>query len=138
MPSLSWQSKVVLTRKEIVLTRFRTLILLTAVVAGALALSAPSQAALPKLTGTVGPGFTITLTRLGKKVTAVKAGTYSITVADKSNIHNYRLVGPGLNKEITTIAFVGTKTVIVKLKKGTYRFICDPHASIMKGSFKVL
>jgi hypothetical protein len=129
---------VVLTRKEIVLTRFRTLILLTAVVAGALALSAPSQAALPKLTGTVGPGFTITLTRLGKKVTAVKAGTYSITVADKSNIHNYRLVGPGLNKEITTIAFVGTKTVIVKLKKGTYRFICDPHASIMKGSFKVL
>jgi plastocyanin len=129
---------VVLTRKEIVLTRFRTLILLTAVVAGALALSAPSQAALPKLTGTVGPGFTITLTRLGKKVTAVKAGTYSITVADKSNIHNYRLIGPGLNKEITTIAFVGTKTVIVKLKKGTYRFICDPHASIMKGSFKVL
>jgi plastocyanin len=129
---------VVLTRKEIVLTRFRTLILLTALLAGALALSAPSQAALPKLTGTVGPGFTITLTRLGKKVTAVKAGTYSITVADKSNIHNYRLVGPGLNKEITTIAFVGTKTVIVKLKKGTYRFICDPHASIMKGSFKVL
>ena len=120
------------------MNRFRTLILLTAVVAGALALSAPSQAALPKLTGTVGPGFTITMTRLGKKVASVKAGTYSITVSDKSNIHNYRLIGPGVNKEITSIGFVGTKTVILKLKKGTYRYICDPHAQIMKGSFKVL
>ena len=49
------------------MTRFRTLILLTAVVAGALALSAPSQAALPKLTGTVGPGFTISLTRSARR-----------------------------------------------------------------------
>ena len=120
------------------MTRFRTLVLLTAVLAGALALSAPSQAAPPKLTGTVGPGFTITMTRLGKKLTAVKAGTYSITVSDKSNIHNFHLIGPGVNKEITSIGFVGTKTVVVALKKGTYRFICDPHASIMKGSFKVL
>ena len=78
------------------------------------------------------------MTRLGKKLTLLKAGSYSITVADKSNIHNFRLIGPGVNKEITSVGFVGTKTVIVKLKKGTYRFICDPHASIMKGSFKVL
>jgi plastocyanin len=120
------------------LTRIRTLVLLAAVISGALALSAPSQAALPKLTGTVGPGFTITLKRLGKKVTSVKAGTYSITVADKSNIHNFHLVGPGVSKQITAIGFVGTKTVVVKLKKGTYRYICDPHLTVMKGSFKVL
>jgi plastocyanin len=120
------------------LIRFRTLILLVAVVAGALALSAPSQAAAPKLTGTVGPGFTITLKRLGKKVTAVKAGTYSITVSDRSNIHNFHLIGPGVNKQITQIGFVGTKTVVVRLKKGTYRYICDPHLTVMKGSFKVL
>jgi len=25
----------------------------------------------------------------------------------------------------------------VTLKKGAYRFVCDPHASVMKGSFKV-
>jgi len=25
----------------------------------------------------------------------------------------------------------------VKLKKGTYKYVCDPHASVMKGSFKV-
>ena len=120
------------------MTRFRTLILLAAVVTGALALSAPSQAALPKLTGTVGPGFTINLTRLGKKVAVVKARMYSITVSDKSNIHNFHLIGPGVNKEITSIGFKGTKTVIVRLKKGTYRYVCDPHLTIMKGSFKVL
>ena len=42
-----------------------------------------------------------------------------------------------MNKLITTTPFKGTKTVTVKLKKGTYRYVCDPHASVMKGSFKV-
>ena len=120
------------------MNRFRVTILLAALT-GVLAIAAPSQAALPKLMGTVGPGFTITLTKLGKKVITLKAGTYSITVADKSNIHNFHLRGPGgVNKEITAIGFVGTKTVIVKLVKGTYTYICDPHFTSMKGSFKVL
>jgi len=125
------------------LNRARTLVLLAAVMVGVFALSAPSQAAPVKraapvkLTGTVGPGFTITLKRLTKKVISVKAGLYSITVADKSNIHNFHLIGPGVNKEITGIGFVGTKTVTLRLKKGTYRYICDPHLTIMKGSFKV-
>ena len=124
--------------------RARTLVLLAALVVGALAISAPSQAAPVKraapvkLTGTVGPGFTITLKRLTKKVISVKAGLYSITVADKSNIHNFHLIGPGVNKEITGIGFMGTKTVTLRLKKGTYRYICDPHLTIMKGSFKAL
>ena len=124
--------------------RARTLTLLAVLVVGALAISAPSQAAPAKraapvkLTGTVGPGFTITLKRLTKKVISVKAGLYSITVADKSNIHNFHLIGPGVNKEITGIGFVGTKTVTLRLRKGTYRYICDPHLTIMKGSFKVL
>jgi plastocyanin len=120
------------------LIRARTLILLAAIMVGAFALSAPSQAAPVKLTGTVGPGFTITLKRLTKKVISVKPGLYSITVADKSNIHNFHLIGPGVNKEITGIGFVGTKTVTVRLKKGTYRYICDPHLTVMKGSFKAL
>jgi plastocyanin len=121
------------------LIRIRTLILFAAVAAGALALSAPSQAAVPKLTGTVGPGFTITLKKAGKAFKTVKAGKYTITVSDKSNIHNFHLTGPGLNKEITTVSFVGTKTITVTLKKGkTYKFVCDPHATTMKGSFKVL
>ena len=119
--------------------RIRTLIPL-AVLAGTLVVVAPSNAsktALPKLTGTVGPGFTISTKRLGKPFKTIRPGSYSITVADKSNIHNFRLRGPGVNREITTVSFVGTKTVIVRVRKGKYTFVCDPHATIMKGSFTV-
>ena len=35
---------------------------------------------------------------------------------------------------MTTVPFVGTKKVTVTLKKGTYTFVCDPHASSMKGT----
>lgn len=117
--------------------RFRTLVV-AATAGAALAAAASAGAAAPvKLNGTVGPGFTISMKRGTAPVKLLKAGAYSITVADKSNIHNFRLIGPGLNKEITSVPFVGTKTVVVVLKKGTYRFVCDPHATIMKGSFKV-
>ena len=50
----------------------------------------------------------------------LKPGKYTITVADKSNIHNFRLKGPGLNRQITSVSFVGTKTVTVTLKRGKY------------------
>jgi plastocyanin len=83
------------------------------------------------LTGTDGPGFTITMSKA-----TVKAGTYTVVIHDKSNIHNFRLVGPGVNK-VTSVPWVGTKTWTVKLKKGVYRFVCDPHATIMKGVLRV-
>ena len=121
------------------LFRFRTLVV-TAALAGlaALALISSAGAAAPtKLVGTVGPGFTITLKKTARPVRLLTPGRYSITVADKSNIHNFHLKGPGVNKEITTVGFVGTKTVIVALKKGTYTFVCDPHFTSMKGSFRV-
>jgi hypothetical protein len=121
------------------MTRIRTLTLLAAI-AGTLVVVAPSnasKAALPKLTGTVGPGFTITMKRLGKPFKTVKRGTYSITISDKSNIHNFHLRGPKVNKEVTRVGFVGTKTVIVKFVKGKYSFVCDPHFTTMKGSFTV-
>jgi plastocyanin len=113
--------------------------LLAAGLVTALALAAPlgATSSVTKLTGTVGPGFTITLKKGTAKVRTVKAGTYKITVSDKSNIHNFHLRGPGVNKVITGTPFKGTKTVTVKLKKGTYRYVCDPHATIMRGSFKV-
>jgi plastocyanin len=91
----------------------------------------------PKLTGDVGPGFTIHLKKAGKTVTSLTKGTYTITVTDKSAIHNFHLTGPGVNKEITGVGFQGTKTVTLTFKKGTYKYVCDPHASLMKGSFKV-
>jgi plastocyanin len=97
----------------------------------AVAVAAPAASTVGRLTATDGPGFTISMSKK-----SVKAGTYVITVKDKSNIHNFHLTGPGVNKK-TTVGAVGTFTWKVKLKKGTYKFVCDPHATIMKGTLKV-
>ena len=82
------------------------------------------------------PGFTIKLTQAGNKVTKLKAGTYVFKIADKSTIHNFHLTGPGVNKK-TTVGGQGTSTWKLTLKKGVYKYVCDPHASFMKGSFIV-
>jgi len=112
--------------------------LLAAGLLATLAFAAPigATSSVTKLTGTVGPGFTISLKKAGAPVKTLKAGSYKITVSDKSNIHDFHLTGPGVNKMITTIAFKGTKTVTVKLKKGRYTFRCDPHPN-MVGHFTV-
>jgi plastocyanin len=105
-----------------------------AVITAALCLPvlAPAATQVGRLTATDGPGFTITMSKK-----SVKAGAYVITVKDRSNIHNFHLIGPGLNKK-TSVGAVKTYTWKVTLKKGQYRFICDPHATIMKGVLKVV
>jgi plastocyanin len=98
-----------------------------------LAFAAPTIAATNTntLTGTVGPGFTITM---NKKT--VKAGTYVITIHDLSSIHDFHLTGAGVNK-VTSVPAMGTTKWTVKLKKGTYHFVCDPHRPIMHGILNV-
>lgn len=96
----------------------------------------PAPTPTRKLTATVGPGFTISIKSGSNAAKTVKAGLYAITVRDRSASHNIHLTGPGLNKR-TSVAFRGTTTWRVRLRKGTYRFICDPHKSRMKGSFRV-
>jgi plastocyanin len=103
-------------------------VVLVAALAALVAL--PALAATPVLNGTVGPGFTIVM----KKPT--KAGKYKLVIADKSSIHNFHLKGPGVNVT-TSVKAVGTKTFTITLKKGKYTFVCDPHASVMKGSFTI-
>jgi hypothetical protein len=101
-------------------------------------LAVGSASAAPKtVNGTVGPGFTISLKLNGKKVTRLKPTTYRFKVSDKSSIHDFHLSGPGVNKVITGVGFKGTKTVTIKLRKGTYRYMCDPHSGQMHGSFRV-
>ena len=104
------------------------------------AIAAPTSAGMgvTKLKGTTGPGFTITLKKGTATVRSLTPGKYAITVNDKSTAHNFRLKGPWLNKRITTLAFKGSKTVTVTLKRGLYTYLCDPHASQgMKGTFRV-
>ena len=121
------------------MSRFSYVALATLVAAAAtLVLTAPVAAAPKVLNGAVGPGFTISLASGGKKVTSLKAGVqYKLVVNDKSSSHDFHLSGPGLNKVITGVSFTGKKSVTLKLKRGTYRYVCDPHSSLMKGSFRV-
>lgn len=117
---------------------------LTAVsVLAVLALSAASLAsarseAVRTVKGTVGPGFTISLTQNGKKVKTLKPGKYVFVVADKASIHNFALQkGTGGAKQLTTVPFTGTKKVTVTLTKGKYKYYCVPHEFSMFGFFTV-
>ena len=109
--------------------RKRTIAVLLALVIGAIA-AVPVLAATPKITGTVGPGFTISM----KKPT--KAGKYTLVVSDKSSIHNFHLKGKGVNVK-TSVPATGSKTFKITLAKGKYTFLCDPHPTSMKGSFTI-
>lgn len=101
-----------------------------------LVLAAPATAAT-KLVATVGPGFTISLTKGGKRVTKLAPGAYTITVRDRSTIHNFFLRAPGGLTRNSGVAFTGTRTWNVTLRRGKATFVCTPHATMMKGSFTV-
>jgi hypothetical protein len=47
------------------------------------------------LEGETGPGFSIEVKQHGEDAESVKAGTYSLKVEDKSDQHNFHLIGPG-------------------------------------------
>jgi plastocyanin len=89
------------------------------------------------LKGTVGPGFTISLTTAdGDPVETLSAGSYELEIEDLSSAHNFHLSGPGVDIS-TDVAETGTQNVPLDLAAGTYEFVCDPHATQMNGSFTV-
>jgi plastocyanin len=90
------------------------------------------------LEGETGPGFEIKLRQDGEDVQTLSPGTYTISVEDQSDMHNFHLIGPGVDEEITDVPFEGERSATVTLQAGTYTFQCDPHASGgMKGTFTV-
>ena len=96
----------------------------------------------PTLKGVVGPGYTISLKKGGKKVKTLKAGKYRIVISDKSNFHNFTLERekpskPKLEKHITATAFTGSKTLVWTLKPGSWRAYCSNHEAQMHQDFKV-
>jgi hypothetical protein len=106
-------------------------------IAAVLAAGGSAAADGGQLTGVVGPGFTVSLQDgSGARVTNLAPGAYTLTVQDESDIHNFHLTGPGVNVA-TDIDFTGTQTFDVTLANGTYTYVCDAHASTMKGSFTV-
>lgn len=110
-----------------------------AATAAALAATGIATATAPAtVNGTVGPGYTIGLTTQGKRVTSLHAGrAYRFVISDRSSMHDFHLSGPGLDRVLTTVDYTGTKSFVLRLKKGSYRFFCDPHAGFMHGRFVV-
>ena len=84
------------------------------------------------VTGTVGPGFEISMAGTD----GLEPGAFAITVTDNASTHNFHLTGPGVD-EATDVGGEGEETFDVTLEAGEYTFVCDPHASSMKGSFTV-
>jgi plastocyanin len=88
------------------------------------------------LQANVGPGYSISLTQNGTKVTHLDPGTYTINVNDQADIHNFDLFGPGV-KESTGVDTTGTTTWTVTFSDGTYNYVCDAHPASMSGKFTV-
>ena len=106
-----------------------------AVAVGAAAAAALAITAMPALAKT----YTVTTPAnnafafVGMPKT-LKAGTYTFTYVNKSEIvHNLRV-----GTKATALFSKGSKTVTVTLKKGTVKYQCDPHSTMMKGTITVM
>jgi hypothetical protein len=85
----------------------------------------PPPAKPTRLTGAVGPARTISLKNAaGANVRTLKAGRYTITVRDRTKVHNFHLVGTQLNRK-TTLAGMGTFTWAVTLRRGKLALYSD-------------
>ena len=103
----------------------------------AASLSGSASADPPVLNASVGPGFTISLDdSTGALVKHLDPGEYIVNVNDQSDMHNFDLTGPGVSKS-TGVTEVGTETWDVTFTNGTYKYVCDVHATQMHGSFTV-
>src|SRR6185437_10297449 len=73
-------------------------------------------------------------TPIGK---TLPAGTYTVNVDDQTDIHQFHLFGPGVDRE-TDVDGVGKQTWVLTFQAGAnYSYQCDLHADIMFGQFSV-
>ena len=118
---------------------FRPLLLLPLVLAAVLLPGAAHSAATAtQLNVTVGPGFSIKVADAnGQTVSQLDPGDYSITIKNLSvaQEHNFHLSGPGVDR--ASLFDNNTVTWDVTFVDGTYKWQCDAHPTIMKGSFRV-
>ncbi len=100
-------------------------------------LPAGAGAENPTLTGTVGPGFSISLVDgSGARVQHLEPGTYTLVIHDLAAEHNFHLRGPGVD-QFTEVETKGDATWSVTFEDGAYTYVCDPHAGALSGSFTV-
>lgn len=117
----------------------RTLTLAVLLFLSALGAAGGARADNPVLTGVVGTAdaYRISLTGPnGSPVQNLDPGTYTLLVHDNSQMHNFHFQGPGV--DVTTpVEEAGDFTFTVTLSAGKYTYVCDPHSTVMKGSFTV-
>jgi hypothetical protein len=88
--------------------------------------------AVVALTGSVGPGSTISLRRAdGARVRSLAAGLVYISVRDRSRTDNFHLSGPGVDKK-TGVGFRGTVRWMVKLTPWRYVYKSDRHKALRR------
>ena len=121
---------------------FLALAVMTAVALTVAGAALSSGTSTPTLKGVVGPGYSIKLTKGGKRVKSLKAGKYRFVITDKSSFHNFTVerekpTKPKLEKHITSTAFTGSKTIVMTLKPGSWSYYCSIHEAQMHGDFKV-
>ena len=95
----------------------------------------PPPPPVRKLIGSVGPGATISLRFNGRKVTTLKAGLVSITIADRSAKDNFRLRGLGVNRGTSKLGR-GAVTWRLRLQRGLYVYSSDA-TQRLRGAFRV-
>jgi hypothetical protein len=121
---------------------FLGLAILTAVALTAAGAALGHSTSTPTLKGVVGPGYSIKLTKGGKRVKSLKTGKYRFVISDRSSFHNFTVerekpAKPKLERHITSTAFTGSKTIVMTLKPGSWRFYCSIHEAQMHGDFAV-
>jgi len=121
---------------------FLALAVLTAIALTVAGAAFSRSTSTPTLKGVVGPGYSIKLTKGGKRVKSLKAGKYRFVITDKSTFHNFTVERekpskPKLEKHITSTAFKGSKTIVMTLKRGSWSYYCSIHEAQMHGDFAV-
>jgi len=113
---------------------FLALAVLTAIALTVAGAAFSRSTSTPTLKGVVGPGYSIKLTKGGKRVKSLKAGKYRFVITDKSTFHNFTVER---EKHITSTAFKGSKTIVMTLKRGSWSYYCSIHEAQMHGDFTV-
>ena len=121
---------------------FLALAVLTAIALTVAGAAFSRSTSTPTLKGVVGPGYSIKLTKGGKRVKSLKAGKYRFVITDKSTFHNFTVERekpskPKLEKHITSTAFKGSKTIVMTLKRGSWSYYCSINEAQMHGDFTV-
>ena len=88
-----------------------------------------------RMTATESNGLGFSKTRI-----TASPGKVTLRMRNPSELkleHSVSLRGKGISKLGRIVMPGGISQVTATLKKGTYRYVCDPHVSGMSGSFKV-